>query len=97
MLLEELHNIQQAVNLSDAQFESIIMISSNHSAPEKSLQCIKNLDVFFVLDYPKLRQDLKSHFHFGMFIDANIETAFPINETNNPIRGELHRSSYIVC
>jgi len=54
MLLEKLHDIQQALDLSNAQFESIVMISSNDATSEESLQCLKNLDILFVLDDPEL-------------------------------------------
>jgi hypothetical protein len=93
MLFEKLHDVQQAVDLSDAQLESFTMIDPNNATPEEPLECVKNLDVSLMLDYPEFRQDLISHVHFRMAGDANVEATFSVNKANNPVSRYFHTAS----
>jgi hypothetical protein len=90
MAFEELHHLEQAFQLPDPQFISILMIIPYDSAPEKTLQGMEHLGVLSVLDDPVFRKDLISNRHIRMFIDTDEEATFSIGKSNNPVRGNVH-------
>jgi hypothetical protein len=90
MFLEKLHDVQQTFQLSDSQLKSILMISPHNSALKELLQRIENLDISFVLYDSEFRQDLVSHLHFRMLVDADVKAPFAIHESDNPVRRNFH-------
>ncbi len=47
---------------------------------------MKQLDVSLVLYNCEFRKHLESRSHLWVWIDANKETAFAVNEANHPLR-----------
>jgi hypothetical protein len=63
----------------------IAVILSDYSAAEESLQRVKQLDIPTVLDDGEFGEYLKLAGHFWVRIDADVETTFAVNETNDPL------------
>ena len=64
---------------------SIAVIRSNYPAAEKLLQCMEQLNIPAVLNDCEFGKHLKLAGHLGMRIDADVETTFAVNETDNPL------------
>jgi hypothetical protein len=94
MLNEELAHPSKIVETSNPERVSATVVSSDYAAPEEPFQRVQNGDVPFMLDNDELRQHLISHAHLGMFLKADVETAFPIHEAYDPFRCEIHRLSH---
>jgi hypothetical protein len=65
------------------------VVSSHHAAPKKFLERMKKLDVSLMLYDGKFGKHLILRGHFRVWIDADEETAFAVNESNNPVCFEL--------
>ncbi len=58
MLFEEADDFRKLLNLSHSEFPAIVMILTNSSESEKSLETVQHVDVSSVLDDSKFRNDL---------------------------------------
>ena len=81
-VIQSLHSIRH----------SLRVVSSNHAAPKKLLERVKQLDVSLVLHNCELGKDLKTGRHVWMSIDSDEETAFAVDKTDDPLRFQLSRT-----
>jgi hypothetical protein len=93
MLHKKLADFFQAVQIPDAKAIPVRMISSDRAGTEEPFQGHQNLPIAVVLDHHELGQDLKAYRHFGMPGDADMEAAFGIDESDDPIGTKFHRGS----
>ena len=64
---------------------SVSVILSDHSATEKLLQGLEQLDVTSMLNDGEFGEHLKLTRHLWVRSDADVETAFAVNETDHPL------------
>jgi hypothetical protein len=64
---------------------SITVIGSNHSTAEEFLQRVKQLNIPAMLDDREFGKYLKLAGHLWMRIDADVETAFAVNKSHDPL------------
>jgi len=88
--LKEFHHLEKAGQLSDSQLIAISTVAANHTAAEEPLERIEDLQVARVLDDAKLRQDLVTQAHLGMWRDADVEATLSIDKPHNPVWRQLH-------
>src|ERR1041384_3504951 len=74
------------IQTSNPICHSLRMIRSNHTAPKEVLECMKQLDISFVLHNCELRKDLETGSHLRVLVDSDEKTTFAINKSNNPLR-----------
>src|SRR6202021_3853498 len=87
MLIKEGNDLLvEVIQTSHAISHSPSVISSNHPAPKKLLECMKQLDVSLMLYNCEFRKHLKSRGHFRMWIDSEEEASFAANESPHPFR-----------
>ncbi len=92
MLFEEGNDaLIQVIQASHSIRHSLRVICSNHAAPEKCLECMKQLDISFVLYNCEFRKNLKSGSHLRVRIDSDEETAFAVNKSHHPLRFQPSR------
>jgi hypothetical protein len=96
MFLKKIHHFEQAFDLSDSEFEPVIVVSSNNTASKESLECVKDLHVFFMPDNSEFGQDLISCFHVGVLVYSDEEATFSVDKADNPIRCYVHASPSLV-
>ena len=90
MLFEEGNDpFIQVIQTSHPVGHSLRMIRTNHAAPKKLLERVKQLDVPLMLHNCELRKDLESGSHFRVPVDADEETAFAVNESDDPLCFQL--------
>ncbi len=86
MPLEEGNDLLiQVIQTSHSISHPVAMVRANHTAPKEPLQCMKQLDVSFVLNNCELRKHLKSGGHLRVWIDADEETTFAVYESDHPL------------
>ena len=81
----------QLVQTSHPIRHSLRVISSDHAAPKKFLERVKQLDISLVLYNCEFRKNLKSRGHLRLGIDSDEETAFAVNKPNHPLRLQISR------
>src|SRR5437016_2768009 len=81
----------QVIQTTHPVSHSVAVIPSNHAAPKKTLECVKQLDVPLVLYNCELRKDLKPGRHFRMGVDSDEEATFAVHKPNHPVSLELPR------
>src|SRR5262245_47263431 len=92
MLLEERNNcLRQVFVTSHPVRHPVAIVLANNTASEVRLQCMKDLNIAFVLYDGELRQHLSSSSHSRMSIHAHVEAAFAIDEPDDPLRIEFQR------
>jgi hypothetical protein len=64
---------------------TIAVIGSNHPTAEEFLQGVEQLDIAAVLDYREFGEHLELRGHLWMRIDADVETTFAVNKSDNPL------------
>src|SRR6266851_9845335 len=91
-MLDEKWNdvLKQMLDASHPIGHSIAVIHSNHAASEIRLEGIKHLYIALVLHDGEFRQHLNSRGHFLVWIDTHEKTTFPVHETCDPLRVQLH-------
>ena len=82
--------IDQASPLAYAIRHPVSVVPSHDAAAEVRLQGVQSLNVALVLDDRELWENLYSHRHLVVAGYSDVETAFTIDETGNPLRFELH-------
>src|SRR5580698_958718 len=75
----------QVIQASHSVSHSLRVIPANHAAPKKLFECMKQLDIPFVLYNCEFREYLKSRGHLGMAIDSDEETSFAVHESHHPL------------
>ena len=92
MLFEERNDpFIQVIQASHPVGHSLPMIRTNHAAPKKLLERMKQLDVPLVLYNCELRKNLESGSHFRVTINADEETTFAVHESDDPLRFQASR------
>ena len=66
------------------------MIPSNHAAPKIFFECMQKLHIALMLNDREFRQHLKTHCHFGVWIDSDEETSFAIDKPHYPVSFQYH-------
>ena len=90
MLFEEGNDhIIQVIQSTYSICHSLRVVLSNHSAPEKLLECVEQLNISFVLYNCEFRKDLITGSHLRVSIDSDEETTLAVNESNNPLRSQF--------
>ena len=77
--------LKKVLRASYAISHSVSMIGANDAAAEMRLEGLQDLHISPVLNHREFRQNLNSGGHFGMNIQSYVETAFSINETDDPL------------
>ena len=86
MLLKEGNNpFGKVIQPPDSIRHPISVILSDHSAAEKLLQCVQQLDIPAMLDNREFGEYLKLAGHFWVRIDADAETTLAVNKPYNPL------------
>ena len=86
MLFEERNNpFAEVIQPPDSISHSISVILSDHSTSEEFLQSVKQLNVTSVLNDREFGEYLKLAGHLWMRVDADVETAFAVNESHDPL------------
>ena len=86
MLFEEGNDpFAEVIQPSNPVCHSIAVIRSNHSAPEELLQRVEQLNIAAMLDNREFGEHLELRGHLWMGIDANVETTFAVNKSDNPL------------
>jgi len=85
MLLEERGDFCQLLQSPDTEFLSITMVCSDLTATEEFAESLQDRDVPLMLYHAELRKDLPAYLHRGLPIDADEETPFPVDESDNPL------------
>ena len=90
MLLEEGNDsLIQVVQASHPVRHALCMIRANHAAPKELFERMEQLDIALVLNNCELRKHLESGSHFRMTVDADKETPFAVNESDDPLRFQI--------
>ena len=90
MLLEEGNNsFVQVIQAPHPVLHLLCMIRTNHAAPKKFLECMKQLDVPLLPYNCELRKNLESGGHFRVPIEADGETTFAVHESDDPLRFQI--------
>ena len=76
----------QVIQASHPVSHSLRMIRANHAALKKLLERMEQLDVPLMLHNCEFRKNLESGSHFWVPVDANEETTFAVNESDDPLR-----------
>ncbi len=63
----------------------ITVVRSNHPTAEELLQRVEQLNIPLVLDDREFGEHLKLASHLWMRIDADVETTFAVNKSDNPL------------
>ena len=86
MLFEEWNNpFVKVIQPPDSIGHSISVILSHYTATEESLQCVEQLDITAMLNDSEFGEYLILARHFWVRMDADVETTFAVNETNDPL------------
>ncbi len=86
MLFEEGNNpFGEVIQPPDSIRHSISVILSDYAAAEEFLQCVKQLDITFVLNDGEFGEYLKLAGHLWVRIDADVKTSFAVNKSDNPL------------
>ena len=92
MLLKEGKDLViQVVQTSHSIRHPLRVIGTNHAAPKELLECMKQLDVSFVLHNCEFRKNLESRSHLRVPVDADEETTFAVHESDYPLRFQFPR------
>ena len=62
----------------------VSVIASNHSTAEKLFQRMKQLNITSMLDDGEFGEYLKVRGHLRVRVDADVETSFAVNKSDNP-------------
>ena len=86
MLFEEGNNpFVEVIQPSNSISHPIAVIRPNDSATEEFLQRMEQLNITTVLDNCEFGDHLEFRGHLEMRIDADVETSFAVNESDNPL------------
>jgi hypothetical protein len=86
MLFEEGNNpFVKVIQPPDSVCHPISVILSNYPATEEFLQRVEQLDITSMLNDSEFGEHLILARHFWMWIDADVETTFAVNETHYPL------------
>ena len=86
MLFEERNNpFVEVIEPPDSIRHSLAVILSYYSTTEELLERVEELDVTSMLNNGEFGEHLKLAGHFWMRIDADVETTFAVNESDNPL------------
>ena len=86
MLFEEGNNpFVEVIQPPDSVRHAITVISSDYSATEELLQCVKELNVTAMLHDCEFGEYLELAGHLWVRIDADVETTFAVNKTDDPL------------
>ena len=86
MLLKEGNNpFGEVIQPPDPVGHAITVISSYHTAAEEFLQSVEDLNVTLMLHDREFGEYLKLTRHFWVGIDADVETTFAVNKTDDPL------------
>jgi hypothetical protein len=86
MLFKERNNpFGEVIQPPNPVCHPIAVSLSDYSAAEESLQRVKQLDIPTMLNDSEFGEYLKLAGHFWVRIDADVETTFAVNETNDPL------------
>ena len=86
MLFEEGNDpFVEVIQPPDSVRHSISVILSDYAATEEFLQCVKQLNVTFMLNNGEFGEYLKLAGHLWVRVDADVETTFSINKTYDPL------------
>ena len=92
MLFEEWNDyIVQVIQAAYLICHSLSVISSNHAAPKKMLECMEQLDISLLLYNCEFRKDLITGSHLWVPINADEKTSFAVHESNDPLRFQFSR------
>ena len=87
MLFKERNDFSiQVIQTPNSICHSFRVICSNHATPKELFECMEQLDISLVLYNCELRKHLESGSHLRVWIDANEETTFAVNEADHPLR-----------
>ena len=89
-LKERQNDPSEMFQLSHAVTHSVTVIASHNATVEKLLDCVKDLNVSFMLHDYEFRQHLHTERHLRMGTDSNVETAFPVREADDPLCSQIH-------
>ena len=94
VLLEERDDaLEQMLLPSHPIRHPVAVVPANHATTEVRLECVENLRVALVLNDGELREHLVAAGHVGMRIDLDVEAAFTVHESRDPLRFEVHRGT----
>jgi len=86
MLFKERNNpFGEVIEPPDSIRHSITVILSHHSATEEFLQRMEQLNITSMLNDGEFGEHLELAGHFWMWVDADVETTFAVNETYHPL------------
>ena len=86
MLFEERNNpFAEVIEPPDSVRHSIAVILSYYSTTEELLERVEELDVTSIANDVEFGEHLKLAGHFWMRMDADVETTFAVNESDNPL------------
>jgi hypothetical protein len=86
MLFKEGNNpFGKVIQPPDAVGHAISVILSNYATTEEFLQRVEQLDITSMLDDGEFGEHLEFARHFWVRVDADVETAFAVNETDDPL------------
>ena len=94
VLVEEWNDVlNQVLVSSNAVLHPVAMVHANHATTEVAFQGMKDLHVALVLNDGEFRQYLESSGHFLVGIDPDVETAFAVDKTSDPLCIKCHRKT----
>ena len=86
MLFEERNDpFVEVIQPPDSIGHAVTVIGSDYSATEEFLQCVKELNVTAVLHDCEFGEYLELAGHLWVGIDADVETTFAVNKTDDPL------------
>ena len=75
----------QVTFVSDTKCQPVSMVFPYNATSKKRLQRKKHLNVSLMLHDREFRQHLITQSHVGMLTDSNVETAFSVDKTHDPL------------
>jgi hypothetical protein len=90
-LEERYDSLKEVIDSTNSIRHSITVVSANHATTEMGFEGVKHVHIPFVLNDGELRKYLNSRFHFGMFVDPDVEATFTVHESGDPLSFEIHQ------
>ena len=93
VLQKEVAHTVECGGLSDSQTHPVAVVFPDDPSSKKPFELMEDLDVPFVLHDDKFGQHLKAERHLGVFVEADMKTAFSVDKADHPVCGKFHRKN----
>ena len=87
------HPFDQVLEPTHPKRHPVAVVPANHAATEVRLERVQDLRVPLVLHHGELGQNLNSQRHVLVLTDSDVEAAFTVDETNDPLGFKIHGRS----